>query len=166
MSSKRTTIKETEADLEARIRAAIKLAFPWLPDDAIKHQIKFSFKFGRQTLEVNAGQRRAEARLDILLEKDDKPLAVMELKRPGIELTDDDGAQGLSYARLVQPPAPLVVVTNGVEVVFFATSTGTPWEPASATEETLKELLTQASRIAAADIRHAVDTLMGTAPSV
>jgi hypothetical protein len=166
MPSKRATTKETEADLEARIRAAIKVAFPWLPDGAIKHQIKFTFKFGRQTLDVDAGKSRAEARLDILLEKDDKPLAIMELKRPGLTLTVDDGAQGLSYARLVQPPAPLVVVTNGTDVKILETSTGNPWQPATATEEAFKDLITQASRVAGTDIRHAIDTLMGTAPNV
>jgi len=166
MSTKRATTEETEADLEARIRAAIKVAFPWLPDGAIKHQIKFSFKFGRQTLVVDAGKSRAAARLDILLEKDGKPLAVMELKRPTIKLTDDDGAQGLSYARLLQPPAPLVVVTNGTEVTILETSTGRPWQPVTASEDMFKALLAQASRVASADIRHAIDTLMGTSPSV
>ncbi|KVC72111.1 type I restriction endonuclease [Burkholderia ubonensis] len=166
MPSKRSTTKETEADLESRIRAAIKVAFPWLPDNAIKHQIKFTFKFGRKTLEVDAGKSRNEARLDILLEMDDKPLAVLELKRPGIELTDDDGAQGLSYARLVEPPAPLVVVTNGTDVRFLVTHTGKPWEPATGLEEAFKALMAQASRVAGADLRHAIDTLMGTTPAV
>lgn len=166
MASKRATTEETEADLEARARAAIKLAFPWMPDGAIKHQIKFTFKFGRQTLVVDAGKSRAEARLDILLEKDDKPLAIMGLKRPGIKLTDDDGAQGLSYARLVQPPAPLVVVTNGTDVRILETSTGNPWQPATGTEEAFQDLVTQASRVAGADIRHAIGTLMGTSPHV
>ncbi|EFE7737464.1 hypothetical protein F6189_02010 [Escherichia coli] len=166
MPSKRATTEETEADLEARVRAAIKVAFPWMPDGAIKHQIKFTFKFGRQTLEVDAAKSRAEARLDILLEKDDKPLAIIELKRPGIKLTDDDGAQGLSYARLVQPPAPLVVVTNGVDVRILETFTGNPWHPATATEDAFHDLVTQASRVAGADIRHAIETLMGTTPNV
>jgi len=161
-----STTKETEADLEARVRAAIKVAFPWLPDSAIKHQIKFSFKFGRQTLVVDAAKSRAEARLDILLEKDDKPLAIMELKRPGLTLTGDDGTQGLSYARLVQPPAPLVVITNGTDVRILETSTGNPWQPTTVTEEAFKDLITQASRVAGADIRHAVDTLMGRTPNV
>lgn len=165
MPGKRVTTEETEADLEARVRTAIKVAFPWLPDGAIKHQIKFSFKFGRQTLVVDAGKSRAEARLDILLEMDGKPLAVMELKRPSIKLTDDDGAQGLSYARLVQPPAPLVVVTNGKEVTVLETSTGKPWQPASASDDAFVALMAQASRVASADIRHAVETLMGTSPN-
>lgn len=166
MPSKRATTKETEADLEARVRAAIKVAFPWLPDGAIKHQIKFTFKFGRQTLKVDAGKSRAEARLDILLEKDDKPLAILELKRPGLTLTDDDGAQGLSYARLVHPPAPLVVVTNGSDFSILETSTGNPYQPKTATEEAFKDLIAKASRVASADIRHAIDTLMGAAPNV
>lgn len=166
MPSKRATIKETEADLEARVRAAIKVAFPWLRDSAIKHQIKFTFKFGRQTLEVDAGKSRADARLDILLEKDDKPLAIMELKRPGLILTDDDSAQGLSYARLVQPPAPLVVVTNGSDVRILATSTGNPWQATTENEEAFKDLIAQASRVASEDIRHAIDTLMGTTENV
>ena len=166
MSSKRVTVDETEADLEARIRGAIKVAFPLLPEDAIKHQIKFSFKFGRQTFLVDAGKSRAEARLDVLLEKDNKPLAVMELKRPSLKLSDDDGAQGLSYARLVQPPAPLVVVTNGTDVTILETATGKTWQPASASEDAFSALLTQASRVASADIRHAIETLMGTSESV
>lgn len=166
MSSKRATTRETEADLEARIRAAIRVAFPWLPDGAIKHQIKFTFTFGRQTLEVDASKSRADARLDILLEKDDRPLAIMELKRPGIQLTDDDGAQGLSYARLLQPSAPLVVVTNGTEVRILETFMGQPWQPSTPSEDALKTLVSQASRVASADIRHAVDTLMGTSPNV
>lgn len=166
MPSTKSTTKETEADLEARIRAAVKVAFPWLPDDAIKHQIKFSFQFGRKVLEVDASKSRAEARLDILLQKDGKPLAVMELKRPSIQLTDDDGAQGLSYARLVQPPAPLVVITNGTDVTLIETHTGKQWQPVTKTEEAFKTLVAQASRVAGAELRHAIDTLMATTPAV
>lgn len=166
MTSKRSTTKETEADLEARIRAAIKCAFPLLPDGAIKHQIKFSFKFGRQNIEVDYGKTRAEARLDILLEMDNKPLAVLELKRPGVTLAAEDGEQGLSYARLVQPPAPLVLVTNGSDVSLLETHTGAPWEPAEKSEAAFKTLMTQASRVASEDLRHAIDTLMGTSPKV
>lgn len=166
MSDKRVTTRETEADLEARVRAAIKVAFPWLPDGAIKHQIKFVFKFGRKSIEVDSSKLRNEAKLDILLEMDNVPLAVLELKRPGIALTSDDGAQGMSYARLVDPPAPLVVVTNGTEVTFYETHTGKLWEPEEKSDKAFKALVTQASRVAGADLRHAIDTLMGTSPEV
>ncbi|WP_249686869.1 type I restriction enzyme HsdR N-terminal domain-containing protein [Pectobacterium polaris] len=166
MPMKRTTTEETEADLEARIHAAINTAFPSLPNGTIKHQIKFSFKFGRQTLVVDNGKSRAEARLDILLEHNDIPLAVMELKRPGSGLDNKDGAQGLSYARLLQPPAPLVVITDGTEVTLLETGTGNIWHPETFTEETFQKLITQASCAAKADIRHAIDTLMGTSPTI
>ncbi|MCZ2498909.1 hypothetical protein GN316_19270 [Xylophilus sp. Kf1] len=142
------------------------MAFPWLPDGAIKHQIKFSFKFGRQTLWVDNGKSGAEARLDILLEKDGRQVAIMELKRPGLVLTDDDGAQGLSYARLVEPPAPLVVVTNGKAVRILETASGNSWQPSTASDKAFQSLLVQASRVASADIRHAIDTLMGTDPRI
>ncbi|MEF8621780.1 type I restriction enzyme HsdR N-terminal domain-containing protein [Escherichia coli] len=166
MSFERTTREDTEADLEARIRAAIKIAFPFIPDGSIKHQIKFSFKFGRQTIVIDNGKSRAEARLDILLEHNDIPLAVMELKRPGINLSVEDGAQGLSYARLVQPPAPIVIITNGKEITFLETATGEDWQPENLTEENLQKLIKNASRIAKDDIRHAIDTLLGTSPRV
>jgi hypothetical protein len=163
--TERVTTRDTETDLESRVRAAIKLAFG-LPDGVIKEQIKFAFKFGRQTLEADAGKSRAEARLDVLLEFDNRPLAVMELKRPGLELSDADGEQGLSYARLVQPPAPLVVVTNGTDVRFYETYSGKPWAPTDKSETALKSLFESASRVAAGDLKRAVDTLMGTVPSV
>jgi hypothetical protein len=82
-------------------------AFPWLPPGAIKQQLKFSFQPGRKKVEVASSA--AQPRLDILLEVDDIALAVLELKRPGIVLDQDDEAQGLSYARLLNPPAPLSV---------------------------------------------------------
>lgn len=166
MPANRSTTNDTEADLEARIRAAIKKAFPGLPDGSVKHQIKFTFKFGKQTIEVDARKQRAEARLDILLEKDGRPLAVMELKRPGLALTDEDDAQGVSYARLVQPPAPLVVVTNGSDVRILETSTGSEWNAGSAPEEAFLSLMKRACRVAKDEITTAIETLMGTAPHV
>nr|WP_288255183.1 type I restriction endonuclease [uncultured Hydrogenophaga sp.] len=156
---------ETEADLESRARAAVRTAFG-LPDGVIREQVRFTFRFGRQTLVVDAREARADARLDILLELAGRPLAVMELKRPGLELTAEDAEQGLSYARLVQPPAPLVVVTNGTDVEFYETYSGATWEPSDRSEATLKSLFKSASRVAAGDIKRAVETLMGVEPSV
>lgn len=166
MPDNRATKTETEADLEARVRSAIKIAFPWLPDGAIKHQIKFIVKFGHKNIEVDSRKGRNEAKLDILLEKDSVPFAILELKRPGIALTSKDGAQGLSYARLLEPAAPLVVITNGTDVTFLETHTGKPWLPTGKIAEEFKELVSKASLVAASDLRHAIDTLMGTSPIV
>lgn len=166
MILKQTTTEETEADLEARIHAAIKVAFPFMADNTIKHQIKFSFKFGRQTIVIDNGKSRAEARLDILLEHNGIPLAIMELKRPGSNLSSDDSEQGLSYARLVQPLAPLVVITNGEDVRILITATGDPWQPETLCEEKFQTLIKHSSIVARDEIRSAINTLMGTSPKV
>ena len=167
MAFKQLTTSPTEADLEAAIHAAVARVFPWLPDGAVRHQTKFSFSFGRATIEVDgASDSRKEARADIILYKDERPLAVLELKRQGIPLSADDEAQGLSYARVLVPSAPLVIVTNGDEVRLLATHTGAPLDGVSTSETGFKALVESAARAAGADLKAAIDTLMGSTPSV
>ena len=160
----RLTKTTTEADLEALTRGALAHAFPWIPAAAIKHQLKFSFQLGRKKIEV--ASVAAQPRLDILLEVDGAAFAVMELKRPGIALDDDDEAQGLSYAKLLNPPAPLVVVTNGEDVRVLETHTGQPWNPTLRDEASFRELLRAAARVAKGNLKHAISTLMGASPTV
>jgi Type I restriction enzyme R protein N terminus (HSDR_N) len=75
------------------------------------HQTKFQFQFGRAVVEIDsAAVSRAQARADVLVLCKEAPLAVLELKRPAVPLTEDDQAQGLSYARMLHPRPPLVVV--------------------------------------------------------
>ena len=125
MTVKQLTAWPTEADLEAAIHAGLRRAFPWLPAGAIRHQIKFAFSFGRAAIEIDgATSSRAEARADVLLHWGDQALAVLELKRPGAELSQADDAQGLSYARMLHPRPPLVAVTNGDDVRLLETNTG------------------------------------------
>ncbi len=120
MTAKKLTTSPTEADLEAEIHQAIAQAFPWMPAESIHHQTKFSFTFGRKKIDVDGTEAsRAEARSDIVLYDGDRPLAVLELKRAGVPLTPDDDAQGLSYARVLSPSPPLVVVTNGTDLHFI-----------------------------------------------
>ena len=52
-----------------------------------------------------------------MLEMDGKPIAIFELKRPGIAISDDDREQGISYARLITPMPPLVIISNGVDLI-------------------------------------------------
>ncbi len=127
MTTKTLTTAPTEADLEAEIHHAIARAFPWLGPQSTRHQTKFSFTFGRKVIEIDGAEAsRAEARSDIILYEGDRPLAVLELKRAGVPLTQEDDAQGLSYARVLNPSPPLVIVTNGADLRFIETYSGKP----------------------------------------
>src|SRR5690349_10992238 len=117
MAIQQVTKDQTEGDLEAEIHAALKLAFPWLPPGSIQHQTTFSFSFGGKRIEVDGAiTDKAKARADILLHYNKQPLAVLELKRASVPLDAEDEEQGLSYARVLHPAPPLVVVTNGTDI--------------------------------------------------
>ena len=92
----------------------------------------------------------------------ERPLAVLEIKRDAVDLTDDDKAQALSYARLLDPWAPLVIVSNGRDTRLYETFSGAPWAPSARTETAFQDLIKNAGRIAADDLRIAVKGLMGT----
>lgn len=125
MPANKLTKKKTETDLEAVIRGTVMRVFPWLNPAHVKHQIKFSFTFGRSRIDVDSTDNYdKQARSDIVLEKGGVPLAVLELKREGNALSAEDEAQGLSYARVLDPMAPIVIVTNGDETRIFDSYTG------------------------------------------
>lgn len=167
MPTKKVTDRPTESDLEARIRKTISQAFPWLEPESISHQTKFSFTFGRTQLDVDGGKvSRHEARTDILLSHKGQPFVVLELKRPGHALTQDDTEQGLSYARMIHPRPPLVVVTNGVETQSFETHSGQPWAPEGASEKAVQKLIANAAKVAAKDMRRATEVLLGPGSEV
>ncbi|AIQ88709.1 hypothetical protein [Methylobacterium oryzae] len=157
----------TEAQFEAQLRAAILAAFPWLPTAGLVHQKSFTFRFGKATVTVNGDAKSyALARADVLVSFQGEPLAIFELKRPGLKLTADDEEQGLSYARLLQPRPPLVVVSNGQDVRTLETDSGEPWRPASKSQAALKALITRGVLVAAGDLKRAVDRLMGSDPAI
>src|SRR5437660_10301669 len=113
MPVKQVTVWPTEADFEADLQAVLRRAFPWLPAASIRHQTKFSFTWGRAQIEVDGrAQSQVTARADVLLYFKEQPLAVLELKRTGQAIDPSDIEQGLSYARMMHPRPPLVVVTN------------------------------------------------------
>jgi Protein of unknown function (DUF3489) len=95
---KQLTTAPTEADLEAKIHAAVLAAFPWLPAGSLRHQTKFEFKFGHRNVQIDGKEvSKVQGRSDILVFHNDIPLAVLELKREGLPLTQEDREQGLSY---------------------------------------------------------------------
>ena len=166
MTTKIITKGPTEADFEEKIGAAVRKTFPWLPGNELKHQLQFSFTIGRATVEIDGMATTAQGRTDILVYAHGKPLAVLELKRPGLALTLDDEAQGLSYAKVLTPSFPLVVLTNGDETRKLATYSGEAWEPDTPSEAEFAKLVAAAGRAATGDLKQAVSTLMGSSPAV
>lgn len=83
MTIKKITNEPTEADLEAEIHAVLAIAFPWLQPGDLKHQTRFSFKFGRSTIEFDGTKvSKAEARSDILIYRGDILRGGQVLKHP------------------------------------------------------------------------------------
>ncbi|QNH97713.1 type I restriction enzyme HsdR N-terminal domain-containing protein [Shewanella algae] len=157
----------SEAQYEAQIRAAIISAFPWLPSDGITHQDSFSFKFGHSNITIDGKPKSsARARSDILVKYKNTPLAIFELKKPDVKITDDDIEQGLSYARVHHPRPPLVVVSNSKDVRILETETGECWCPTEKSEAAVFSLLEQSSRLAKDDLKNAVNVLLGRSQNV
>lgn len=158
-----------EATLEARLDILLKKIFPTLLRPRISYQETFSLKFGHHHVMVD-GFRRASAgaRLDILIKIDRKPLAVVELKREEEVLTDDDRDQGISYARLLTPMPPLVIVSNGNNVCFYRTYNKEKWEPVhdSIDEKAVQELFKFAMVSALTEQDEAVRLLLGRQPDI
>ena len=162
MGAKKVTVGETEADIEVRISQALNLVFPWLAPNSLKHQLTWKFVLGHKQHPVDGGTvSLAQGRLDILITQDDRPIAILELKRPNLSLTEADVEQGLSYARVMHPQPPLVVVTNGKDVELYETHSGDIWKPEVKNEQTIKQLFNAAGHASSADLNKAVETLLG-----
>src|SRR5207245_3109557 len=137
------------------------------PAASIRHQTKFSFTWGRAQIEVDGrAQSQVTARADVLLYFKEQPLAVLELKRTGQAIDPSDIEQGLSYARMMHPRPPLVVVTNSSDVLLLETHTGNEWKPPEQSEAAFADLLKQATRVAGEDLKRAIATLMGSNPDI
>ncbi|MEF8748827.1 MAG: type I restriction enzyme HsdR N-terminal domain-containing protein [Candidatus Accumulibacter propinquus] len=111
-----TTTHPPEAQLEARINATLTRVFSGATE--LRHQHRFKLRVGRTVLDAGFADY-VEGRADIIVYQRDVALAVLELKREGLPLTQDDEVQGRSYALLVQ--APILVITNGVETRIYQT---------------------------------------------
>jgi hypothetical protein len=162
MTAIQTTVGKTETDLEARANAALQAAMPWLDVSTIKHQLTFSIQLGHSPIKIDgraASKRRG--RLDILIEKGSQRLAILELKKPGQPLDADDVAQGLSYARVLHPRPPIVVVSNGTDTHCYNTHTGDLLNGGLPGEADFAGLMAAALKIADSDLRDAIATLLG-----
>lgn len=75
----------------------------------------FFLKMGRFSYKIETGQQveAAQARLDILVSRDGNNLFIVEVKSADISISTADIDQAVSYARLVDPIAPICIITNG-----------------------------------------------------
>lgn len=90
----------------------------------LEFETTFKIQLGRGVHTIRTKRDQASGRSDILCRCSGRPLFIIELKAEWEVLTDADRRQGLSYARLLDPMAPYVVLSNGVDTKIYNTVTG------------------------------------------
>ncbi|HBO2483045.1 TPA: type I restriction enzyme HsdR N-terminal domain-containing protein [Pseudomonas aeruginosa] len=151
-----------EAELESRLAAALSAAFPNISREQLVEQRRFTVRLGHETHEFDsAAQWEKSGRADVIIFHDERPLAVVELKREDLALTHGDYEQAQSYANQLTPRPPLVVVTNGRDTRIYDANTGQLWPGEQDAANAVSRLLANAVKLAAADMRWATEALMG-----
>ena len=157
-----TSDMRTEADLESRLCDALSTAFPNIPRTQFELQRRFTVRVGHETREFDsAALWEKSGRADILISHNERPLAMLEVKREDLALTHADYEQVQSYANQMTPRPPLVVVTNGSETRVYDSNTGKPWKPEDDAADAVERVLSNAAKVAVADRRWAIEALMG-----
>jgi hypothetical protein len=151
-----------EAELQSRLSTALAFAFPNIPRDQLVEQRRFTVRLGHEThMFDSAAQWEKSGRADILLLHEQRPLALLEIKREELSLTHADYEQAQSYANQLTPRPPLVIVTNGHETRIYDANTGQAWSGEDDAAKAVTHLLRNAATVAASDMRWATEALMG-----
>ncbi len=110
-------------DSEEDLRFAVTQYFVELgfEPDEFSFEDQFSIRLGHTVILENRERDAIRGRSDLLLVRNDSPIAIVETKAPSNTLTDDDAWQAISYARLLQTIAPFAIVTNGKDTRVFDT---------------------------------------------
>ena len=158
---------KNEATFEARVNAEIKRIFPSLANLTIKHQLNFTVRLGHGTVNIDGKKmEKLYGRLDILLSIDDKPLAILELKRPNNQITQNDIEQGFSYVPFLNPQPPLVVISNGTDTRIYKSYNKEMLKPTTIDEKAIQVMFKNALARAASDLDDAINLLLGHRPDV
>ena len=157
----------SEAQLEAHALTLARAAFPHVEPSGFAIEKTFKLKLGHKGHEHNgAALWTAEGRADLLLFHGGKPLAVIELKREDKTLGPRDLKQGQSYAAILFPRPPLVIVTNGKETWVRQVDDGTPLPGGLDGADVIEKIFENIGKLAAADNSWAIEVLMGPEASV
>jgi hypothetical protein len=152
-----------EATLEARIAQVLRTTFPTYEDVNVIHQKSFSIKFGHHEVTVDSkepSKRANRAICDILLTIGEQNIILLELKREGLSISEEDVDQGISYARLTHPMPPLTLISNGNDNYFYNTYTKEKLDVTSVDMEYLQSLTDKSFKLALNDFKNAVSVLL------
>lgn len=158
-----------EATLEARIDRILTSVFPTFKTVKVEHQKSFSIKFGHHNVTVDLKEPSAKstkAIFDILLTVDNQNIILLELKKEGLRLNDDDIEQGISYARLIHPMPPLTLISNGVDNLFFDTYTKERSDITVVDMDLIKRKIDNSFTLATNDFKNAINTLLNNEPEI
>lgn len=155
-----------EATLEARLNEELKKLFPMLDSLNITHQKSFTIRLGHNIIVNGYEKANAGGRLDVLVSYKNKHLAIIELKSPDIELDSQDVEQGISYARLLTPMPPLVIISNGRDIKYYKSFDKQIWNPKNIDEEAIKSLFDYGLYCAEAEHDEAIKILIGQQPYI
>lgn len=151
-----------EAELETRIARALAKAFPAIATETLVQQRRFAIRLGHETHEFDsAALWEKSGRADILLFHDGRPLAVLEIKRESVAIDRKDYEQAQSYANMLTPRPPLVIVSNGVSTECYNANTGERWDAGTDAGAAVHKLLVNAAKVAVSDMRWAIEALLG-----
>lgn len=156
-----------EATLEGHLNATLNQIFVGPVRPRIQHQKTLVLKLGHHNVQVD-GFLKAETRgrLDVLLLLDDVNIAVLELKRPGLTLTEGDEDQAWSYARLLHPMPAFFIVTNGEDTRIFRTYDKSRVEGETLDEQAIIDQISVAAEAATESEQVAIHCLLGQSPEV
>lgn len=152
-----------EREFEQHYTNALKLIVPTFQSNEIKSQRSFSIKFGHHNVLVDGqvpGERAKIGIYDLLLCIDQRPVIMLELKKPELKLTEDDRNQGISYARLTDPITPITVITNGSDVEVYDTFTKKALDKEILEKDFLLGRIDQAARLAKSEYKNCILTLI------
>lgn len=158
---------KNEATLEARIDRVLTSVFPTFRTVNVQHQKSFSIKFGHHNVIVDLNEPSSypsRAIFDILLTVEDKNIILLELKKEGLPLTNEDISQGLSYARLTHPMPPVTLISNGKDNLFYNTYTKEQINNTNIDLEYIQKLTDNSFELALNDFKDAVSLLLNKEP--
>ena len=150
-----------EAEIQSRIETFIRTSLPTFQAADITAQHTFSLKMGHHNVIIDGKEPTKYAKraiYDILLTMNGKPFILLELKKPAVNITQEDINQGVSYARLTDIITPITVVTNGVDTRIIDTYTKN--DITSLTKDVFTNVIAHGAHLAANDFKNCVSNLI------